>query len=220
MNASLPIVHVIDDDPLIREGIERLLNACGYRAALYESASHFIDNAPTQERGCILLDARMPGLTGLELQERLRAVGSILPIVFLSAFKDIPTTVRAIKAGAEDFLSKPVSKDELFSAIDRALVRYDKVRATTARVNSEQDRVETLTPRERQVYALLIRGNPHKQIAYELGTTIRTVRAHRHSIMEKLKVRSLAEAVSIAEHVGIPGQAGGTEFSEVRHERR
>jgi FixJ family two-component response regulator len=186
MNASLPIVHVIDDDALIREGVERLLNACGYRVALYESANQFVEKAQTQDRGCILLDVRMPGLNGLELQERLRAIGSILPIVFLSGYKDIPTAVRAIKGGAEDFLSKPLSKDELLGVIDRALARYDQVQATTARTSSEHARVDTLTPRERQVFALLVRGKVHKQIAGELGTAIRTVRAHRRSIMEKL----------------------------------
>lgn len=210
MTSPPPIVHVIDDDASFRRAIGRLLSASDYRAVLYESADHFAENPPAQERGCILLDIQMPGRSGLELQALLHTVGSILPIVFLTGHGDIQTSVRAIKAGAEDFLPKPVSKDELFAAIGRALVRYDHAEKRTAHLNTAKARVDKLTPREREVFALLVRGKPHKQIAFELGTAERTVKAHRHSIMEKLNVRSLAEAVLIATSIGIPGEPGGT----------
>jgi len=207
MTSSPPIIHLVDDDALFRTAIARLLCASGYHVVLYESADQFVENVPSQERGCILLDRQMPGLSGLDLQERLRTIGSILPIVFLTGHGDIPMSVRAIKAGAEDVLPKPVSKEDLLAAIGRALALYDQARSRTTRLNSDKARVASLTPRERQVLALLVRGKLHKQIAYELGTAERTVKAHRHSIMMKLKVRSLAEAVSIADRLGIPDEA-------------
>jgi FixJ family two-component response regulator len=206
---TLPItVHVIDDDALFRTAIARLLKASDYHVVLYDSAENFSENAPLRERGCILLDVQMPGLSGLALQDLLNSIGSILPIVFLTGHGDIRTSVRAIKAGAEDFLSKPVSKEELFAAIARALLRYEQAEKRSAHLHDARARVQLLTPRERQVFALLVRGKLHKQIAHELGTAERTVKAHRHSIMNKLKVRSLAEAVLIAARVGIPGETG------------
>ncbi len=207
MTAAPSIIHVIDDDALFRAAIARLLQASGYNVVLYESADRFVETSPGEDRGCILLDMQMPGLSGLELQERLRSIGSILPIVFLTGHGDIPMSVRAIKAGAEDVLPKPVSKEELFAATGRALALYDQRRTRITRQNLETALVTMLTPRERQVFALLVRGKRHKQIAYELGAAERTVKAHRHSIMMKLKVRSLAEAVSIADRVGISGDA-------------
>jgi FixJ family two-component response regulator len=206
MISFAPVIHVVDDDALFRAAISRLLKTCGYAVVLYESADQFVENLPSQERGCILLDLQMPGLNGLDLQERLRAIDSILPIVFLTGHGDIPMSVRMIKAGAEDVLPKPVSREDLFAATERALDRYDEARAKTTRLNSEKALVATLTAREKQVFALLVRGKLHKQIAHELGTAERTVKAHRHSIMMKLKVRSLAEAVLIADRVGITGQ--------------
>jgi FixJ family two-component response regulator len=207
MTSAPPIIHVIDDDASFRAAVARLLQASGYNVVLYESADQFVETSPGQDRGCILLDMQMPGLSGLELQELLGSIGSILPIVFLTGHGDIPMSVRAIKAGAEDVLPKPVSKEELFAATGRALALYDQRRTRTMRQNLETALVAMLTPRERQVFALLVRGKPHKQIAYELGTAERTVKAHRHSIMMKLKVRSLAEAVSIADRVGISDAA-------------
>jgi FixJ family two-component response regulator len=206
MSSFPPVIHVIDDDALFRAAIYRLLKTCDYAVALYESADQFVENLPSQERGCILLDVQMPGLNGLDLQERLRAIDSILPIVFLTGHGNIPMSVRMIKAGAEDVLPKPVSKEDLLAATERALARYDEARTKTTRLSSEKALIATLTAREKQVFALLVRGKLHKQIAHVLGTAERTVKAHRHSIMMKLKVRSLAEAVLMADHVGITGQ--------------
>ena len=150
-----------------------------------------------------MLDVRMPGVSGPELQARLVAAGNPLPIVFLTGHGDIPTSVKAIKAGAEDFLSKPVSRKTLVEAIQRALVRYDEARERNLRLDALRALVASLTRRESEVFALVVRGKLNKQIAHELGTSERTIKAHRHAGMEKLKVHSLAEAVSIAERLGL-----------------
>ena len=153
--------------------------------------------------GCILLDVQMPGLSGLELQNRLVELGSILPIVFVTGHSDIPTTVRAIKAGAEDFLTKPIPSEQMIGAIERALARCDLARSQQTDLDSFLALVATLTPRERQVFNLIVRGKMNKQIANDLGTTERTVKAHRHQVMEKLQAHSLAELVSRAVRMGV-----------------
>jgi len=170
---------------------------------LYESGSAFLERPPPAERGCILLDLRMPGASGLQVQARLLELGCVLPIVFLTSHGDIPTSVRAIKNGAEDFLCKPATRRTLCDAIERALRRYDEQRREHDRMSAMSARVAELTPRECEVFALVVRGKLNKQIAYELGTSERTIKAHRHAIMEKLKVHSLAEAVSLAERLGM-----------------
>jgi FixJ family two-component response regulator len=157
------------------------------------------------EPGCILLDVRIPGLSGPELQGRLNALGSTLPIVFLTGYADTPTTVRAIKAGAEDFLTKPVESEELLEAIERALARHAATRTEHHRLEEMRTLLAALTARERQVFGLVVRGKLNKQIAHELGTTERTIKAHRHQVMEKMKVQSLAELVRMAERLGLLG---------------
>ena len=198
------LVHVVDDDASFRTAIERRLKHAGYEVETYSSAQHLLDRLPGVEKpGCILLDVQMPGLNGLELQDRLIELGSILPIVFVTGHSDIPTTVRAIKAGAEDFLTKPISSEQLIDAIERALARYEALRSQRSKLNSIFAHLATLTPRERQVFDLIVRGKINKQIATELGTTERTVKAHRHEVMEKMQVHSLAELVSSAERLGL-----------------
>jgi FixJ family two-component response regulator len=165
-------VHVVDDDASFRTAVERRLKKAGYAVATYPSAQQLLDHLPNEDQpGCILLDVRIPDLSGPELQDRLGKVGSTLPIVFLTGYADVPTTVRAIKAGAEDFLTKPVSSEQLLHAIERAIARHE--------------------------------GRINKQIAQQLGATERTIKAHRHRVMEKMKVQSLAELVSIAERLGV-----------------
>jgi FixJ family two-component response regulator len=203
MTAAPPVLHVVDDDASFRTAIGRLLRASGYEVVLYQSGDEFLENPRRKEPGCILLDIRMPGLSGLELQDRLRKMDSILPIVFLTGHGDIPTSVRAIKAGAEDLLSKPVEKKVLIEAIERALARYRERRAEHDRLDALRALVTALTPRETEVFGLMVRGKLNKQIAHKLGTSERTIKAHRHSIMQKLQVQSVAEAVSIAERLGI-----------------
>jgi len=203
MTAETPTIHVVDDDASFRTAVARLLRASGYQVALHESAARLLEAPPATTSGCILLDVRMPGLSGTELQARLAEMGNALPIVFLTGHGDVPTGVRAIKAGAEDFLLKPVSKKALTEAIERALVRCEQTRERTCRLDSMRALLATFTPRESEVFTLIVRGKLNKQIAYELGTSERTVKAHRHAVMQKLKVQSLAEAVSIAERLGM-----------------
>ena len=204
MGTPLPgFVHVVDDDAAFRTAIERRLRHAGYEVATYASAVHLLDRLPSDSvRGCILLDVRIPGLSGPELQDRLSELGSILPIIFLTGHPDIPTTVRGIKAGAEDFLTKPVSSDRLLQAVERAIARHD---ATYCQKNSQdiaRSHIASLTPREREVFELVVRGQTNKHAARSLGCTERTIKAHRHRVMEKMQVQSLAELVSLAERVG------------------
>ncbi|MGY3605101.1 MULTISPECIES: response regulator transcription factor [unclassified Bradyrhizobium] len=198
------LVHVVDDDASFRTAIERRLKLAGYEVATYPSAQQLLDRLSDNERlGCILLDVRIPGLSGPELQDRLSELGSTLPIVFLTGYADTATTVRAIKAGAEDFLTKPVSSAQLIDAIERAIARHEATRSQRIRLDSHRSLLARLTPRERQVFELIVRGKINKQIAHQLGTTERTVKAHRHQVMEKMQVHSLAELVSIAERLGV-----------------
>jgi FixJ family two-component response regulator len=197
-------VHIVDDDPSFRTAIERRLKKAGYEVRTYPSAQHLLDRPPSEtERGCILLDVRIPGLSGPELQSRLSELGSVLPIVFLTGYADIPTTVRAMKAGADDVLTKPVSSELLLSAIERALANHDAARGLKSRLDAVRAHIATLTPRERELFELVVRGRTNKQAAYAMGATERTIKAHRHRVMEKMQVRSLAELVSFAERVGI-----------------
>lgn len=203
MQHASHVIHVVDDDSSFRSAIAGLLAAAGYGVALYETSQQLLDRRPTKLSDCILLDVQMPDLSGLQLQDRLSKLGNRLPIVFLTGHADIPTSVRAIKAGAEDFLTKPVGKEQLLETIRRALDHAEEVRARSEQVDALLARVASLTPRERQVFALVVRGLLNKQIAHELGTSERTVKAHRHMVMQKCGVRSVAELVMIAERTGI-----------------
>ena len=197
-------IHVVDDDASFRTAIERRLKLAGYQVATYPSAQQLLDCLPDEnEPSCVLLDVRIPGLSGPELQGRLIELGSTLPIVFLTGHADTPTTVRTIKAGAEDFLTKPVESEQLLCAIERALARHAAVRDERQRLEEMRALMAVLTPRERQVFDRVVRGRLNKQIAHELGATERTIKAHRHQVMEKMKVQSLAELVSIAERLGV-----------------
>jgi len=203
------IIHIVDDDASFRAAMGRLLEASGYRVVFYESAKQLLEKPPAAEPGCILLDVQMSGLDGLQVQDRLLALGSPLPIIFLTGHGDIPASVRAIKAGAEDFLSKPVAKDTLLEAIRRALAHYEEAHKQHERLAELRALVAMLTPREREVFGMVVRGRLNKQIAYELGTSERTIKAHRHAVMQKLQVRSLAELVSLAERLGMLATPGG-----------
>ncbi|MBD9511023.1 response regulator transcription factor [Ensifer sp. ENS10] len=198
-----PIIHIVDDDNSYRTALARLMEASGYRVVTYGSGEELLANLSGSDPGCILLDLQMPGLSGLELQDRLTEKAPLLPTVFLTGRGDIKASVRAMKAGAEDFLEKPASREALLGAVERALLRSEIRRAEHNRVHTLQARLDALTPREFDVFGLIVRGKLNKQIAYELGTSERTVKAHRHNVMEKLGVHSLAEAVSIAERLGL-----------------
>ena len=203
-------VHVVDDDESFRTAMERRLKKAGYEVSTYASAQHLLDRLPGESvLGCILLDVRIPGMSGPELQSRLSELGSTLPIIFLTGYADIPTTVRSIKAGAEDFLTKPVSSDELLPAIERAIVHHEVTRGLKSKLDMVRAHIATLTPREREVFKLVIRGKTNKEVANALGGTERTIKAHRHKVMEKMQVQSLAELVSLAERVGVLASAAG-----------
>jgi FixJ family two-component response regulator len=205
------LVHVVDDDDSFRTAIERRLKHAGYEVATYPSAQHLLDRLPHENGlGCILLDVRIPGLSGPELQGRMSELGSTLPIVFLTGYPDVPTTVRTIKAGAEDFLTKPVSSEELLRAIEAALAHHEARRSLKSKLEIVHAHIASLTPREREVFELVVRGKTNKQAAIALGTTERTIKAHRHRVMEKTQVQSLAELVSLAERAGILGETSGS----------
>jgi FixJ family two-component response regulator len=197
-------VHVVDDDASFRTAIERRLKVAGYEVAVYASAQQLLDGLPTVDGpGCILLDVQIPGLSGPDLQSQLIELGSNLPIVFVTGHVDCATIVRVIKAGAEDFLTKPVTSQQLIDAIERALLRQEAASGQRNELVLFRNLLSSLTPREWQVFDLMVRGKINKQIAYELGTAERTVKAHRHQVMEKMQVLSFAELVSIAERLGM-----------------
>jgi FixJ family two-component response regulator len=198
------LVHIVDDNASFRTAMERRLRHAGYEVATYASAQHLLDRLPSESvASCILLDVRIPGVSGPELQSRLTELGSTLPIIFLTGYFDIPATVRAIKAGADDFLTKPVSSDVLLQAIERAIAHHEVTRALKSRLDIVRAHVSALTPREREVFELVIRGDTNKHIALALGCTERTVKSHRQRVMAKMQVRSLPELVSLAERVGV-----------------
>lgn len=196
-----PVIHVVDDDAPFRSAIGRLLRLSGYDVVLHDSAADLL-KTPTEHRpNCILLDVQMPGLNGLEVQQQLSISKSTSPIIFLSGQGDIPISVRALKAGAEDFLCKPVAKKVLLEAIERALTHYKSSERHRQELEAWQSRVATLTPREREVFDLVVHGQLNKQIAHQLGTSERTIKAHRQKVMQKLNAGSLAHLVSMAEHM-------------------
>ena len=204
-------VYIVDDDASFRKAMERRLKHAGYEVATFASALHLLVSLPSESvPGCILLDVRIPGLSGPELQERLSELGSTLPIIFVTGYPDVRATVHAIKAGAEDFLTKPLSSDQLLQAVGRAIAHHNETRGLKSKLDMVRAHIAALTPREREVFELVIRGNTNKQVARALGGTERTVKAHRHRVMEKMQVQSLAELVSLAERAGVLGSASGS----------
>jgi FixJ family two-component response regulator len=196
-----PVVHVVDDDDSARTAVLRLLGAAGYIARGYGSAGEFLMTVSDEAPGCLVLDVRMPGPSGLELQEALARRHSTLPVVFLTGFGDIPMSVRAIKAGAVDFLTKPVEREALMRAVRSALERDARNRRSREQGRALREKFDALTPRERDVFVRVVSGKLNKQIAADLGTAERTVKAHRAHVMEKLNVASVAELVHVAEQL-------------------
>ena len=197
-------VHIVDDDASFRTAIERRLKRAGYEVAAYASAQPLLDRLPNEGvPSCILLDVWIPELSGPELQDRLSELGSTVPIIFLTGHPDVPTTVRTIKAGADDFLTKPVSSYKLLQTVERAIAHHEVTRGLKSKLDVVRAHIAALTPRERQVFELVIRGKTNKQIALALGATERTIKAHRHMVMEKMQAHSVAELVSLAERVGV-----------------
>jgi len=193
------ILYVVDDDDAVRAALGRLLSAGGYRVAAFQSAETFLAQHDPHVHGCIVLDVAMPGLDGLALQQLLAERGSHMPVIFLTGRADVPMTVRAMKRGAFDFLTKPVDGDELFPAVARALERDLALRRADAARAATESRLSTLTAREREVLTHVMAGRLNKQIAADLGTAEKTVKVHRARGMEKMHVRSVAELVRLVE---------------------
>ena len=193
-----PLIHVVDDDDSLRSALQRLLAAAGYRVKAYASAGEFLLDPPTDAPGCLLLDLRMPGPSGLDLQEALARHGIGLPVIFLTGHGDLATGVRAMKAGAVDFLVKPVEREQLLGAVARALERDAAQRAARGVDRELRARYAELTARERQVFELVVAGRLNKQIADALGIAERTVKAQRAQVMAKLGAANAAELGRIA----------------------
>jgi FixJ family two-component response regulator len=195
-------VHVVEDDESSRVATTRVLKTSGYDVRAYSSAAEFLA-APPAGPGCIVLDLQLPGLNGLEAQQALAASPNPLPVVFLSGHGDVPKSVKAMKAGAVDFLAKPVEPEILLEAVSRAVSHDAEARLVRNRQSEVRARYERLTPREREVFAHLISGQLNKQAAFDLGTTEHTIKVHRRRVMEKLEADSLADLVRFASDLGI-----------------
>jgi len=206
VNVPPPTVYVVDDDDSFRQAVSRLLRASGYQVETYPSAGDFLFRGPRYGPGCLLLDVKMPGPDGLDLQSALGTEQHSLPVIFVSGRSDIPIAVRALKAGAVDFLTKPVRHQVLLAAIEHAIAVDAKTRSCRERLKVLRSRYESLTPRENQVFAQVVTGKLNKQIALDLCASERTIKAHRAQVMEKMQVQSVAELVRIADQLLVMGQ--------------
>ncbi|MGZ8238079.1 MAG: response regulator transcription factor [Methylobacter sp.] len=203
MSGLAPTVFVIDDDPSVLKALERLLRSSGLNVAMFTSPQEFLEQYEPDLHGCLVLDVAMPCLNGLELQQILAVRDIELPVIFITGHGDIPMSVQAMKQGAVDFLTKPVHDNDLIEAIHAAIEKDRMIRLTSAELAEIRQRLATLTPREREVLGHVVAGRLNKQIAADLGIVEKTIKVHRAHLMTKLKVRSLADLVRLAEHGGI-----------------
>ncbi len=203
MTAGAPVVFVVDDNPSVRKSLTRLIGSAGHAVEAFASAREFLARERYPGPCCLVLDVRMPGLTGLDLQEALASAGRRMSIVFVTGHGNISMSVKAMKGGAVDFLTKPVDDQDLLAAIERCVARDVRDLGAEARVAKIQERVKTLTPRETEVFALVVTGMLNKQIAFELGISEKTVKVHRARVMEKMRAGSVAELVRLADRVGV-----------------
>ena len=192
------LIHVVDDDESLRTALLELLQAAGFEACGYASTGAFLLQPPPDRPGCVLLDVRLPGPSGLELQSVLQQKGITLPVIFLTGYADVPSSVRAMKAGAVDFLEKPVERDTLLDALSRAIARDAAQRSASDAALKQRTRLSVLTPRERQIFDRVVAGKLNKQIADDLGIGLRTVKAYRAQLMQKLGVDSAAALGKLA----------------------
>lgn len=205
---SNAVIAIVDDDPSVRRGLERLIRSMGWKAETFASAQEFLAHPPAKTSSCLVLDLQLPGLSGLDLQKRMAEAGLETPIVFLTGHGDIPASVKAMKAGAVEFLTKPVDDEDLLRAIEEAIERDRRTRQRRADTRDLRDRYESLTAREQQVMRQVISGLLNKQIAAELEITEDTVKFHRGHIMRKMQADSLPDLVRMAENLGIRSQQG------------
>jgi len=204
MTEMAGVVFVVDDDASMRESLKNLTRSVGLRVEAFASAQEFLRAKRSDEPGCLVLDVRMPGLSGLDLQKRMAETGTDLPIIFLTGHGDIPMSVRAMKAGAMEFLTKPVREQDLLDAIQQALERDRAMRHQRTDTEQLRERFDLLTAKEREVMGKVVTGLLNKQIAGELGMSETTVKIHRHQVMEKMRAGSLAELVRMADRLGLP----------------
>ena len=208
--SSVDTVYLVDDDPAVRKALSRVLREEGFGVEAFESAETFLARPGDRPDGCLVLDVTLPGLDGLELQRRLADAGQALPIVFVTGHGDIPMSVRAIKAGAVDFLTKPVHAQALVAAVRSAIEQHRAERAAHAGAAKLRERLASLTPREREVLAALVAGRLNKQIASDLGVVEQTVKFHRARIMERMQARTVAELMHFAAQLGIGARPAST----------
>lgn len=204
MTEAAAIVFVVDDDAAMRQSLSNLIRSVGLRVEAFASAQEFLRSKRPDVPGCLVLDVRLPGLSGLDLQKRMAEADIEIPIIFITGHGDIPMTVRAMKAGAVEFLTKPFRDQDLLDAVQQALERDRTARAQREEIDELRARLESLTPREQQVMGLVVAGLLNKQIAGKLGTSETTVKVHRHQVMEKMGADSLAELVRMADRLKIP----------------
>ena len=203
MTAPPPAIFIVDDDSSVRKSLTRAVTSAGYAVEAFASAREFLAREPFVGPSCVVLDVRMPGLTGLDLQEALAGAGHRTPIVFITGHGDISMSVKAMKAGAVDFLTKPFDVERLLEAIERAVAKDVKDLGEERRTVEILERVKLLTPRETEVFALVVTGMLNKQIGAELGIGEKTVKVHRARVMEKMRAGSVAELVRLADRVGV-----------------
>jgi len=213
MKPAESVVFVVDDDASVREALSSLIRSIGLRVETFNSAHEFLRYRRPNAAACLVLDVRLPGLSGLDLQHELANAGERIPIIFITGHGDIPMTVRAMKAGAAEFLPKPFREQDLLDAIRTAIERDRAAREQFAELAQIRDRYETLTAREREVIALIVKGRLNKQVAAELGISEITVKVHRRHIMEKMKVRSLADLVRMAEKTPLHDTRGAGTYT-------
>jgi FixJ family two-component response regulator len=198
-----PHVYVVDDDPSVRKALERLLRSVGHDAKAFASASEFLDFSHSDAPGCLVLDLKMPKLSGLELQDLLAEKGISFPIIFITGHGTVPTSVRALKSGAVDFLQKPFEDRELLDAVAQGIEKHRRLRQAQKEMKTLQSRLETLTPREREVFRFVASGRLNKQVALDLGIGEKTIKVHRARVMQKMGAQSFADLVRFAEKLGI-----------------